>query len=89
MISKPTTPEVQQSMNVISAFIKEEPLDKFISESDMSSASAFHDATDEELFELGDIGLDANFAEEFNGERFVNIFWAELWRFLCRISYIF
>ncbi len=50
-----------------SAFIKEEQMDRFIAETDVPSSSPFHNATDEELFELGDIGLDVNFEEDFDG----------------------
>jgi len=57
----------QQRMNVISAFVKEESMDSFIGESEIPSG--FSEATDEEFFELGDLGIDPNFQEDFNGER--------------------
>jgi len=68
MIPKPTR-ATQQRMNFTSAFVKEEPMESFISNSGISSTLGLSEATDEEFFELGDIGLDANFSDDFSGKR--------------------
>lgn len=67
MIPKPRTPS-RQKTSAMSSFIKEDPLDKFIIEHDVTSVSPFDDERDEGLFNLDTIGLDGNFDEDFHGE---------------------